>query len=80
MFELRVNNWLPDGPVVPDRGDALGGSTWLLRRADPQLAVLLSKDAGPLSAGKPGRHQQLDPLPQSPPQRLREAATFNNLK
>ncbi|MFI9311130.1 DUF4913 domain-containing protein [Streptomyces triculaminicus] len=38
-------------------------SNWWLYHCDPQLAVLMSKDAGPFMACKPGEHRQLDPLP-----------------
>lgn len=46
---------------------ALGMSTWWLHHADPHLAVLMSKDAGPFAACKPDRHSvALPPLSHTP--------------
>lgn len=43
--------------------DALGMSQWWIYHADPHLAVLLSKDAGPFASCRTDRHVELDPLP-----------------
>ncbi|MEU1627744.1 DUF4913 domain-containing protein [Streptomyces sp. NPDC020096] len=38
-------------------------SNWWLYHCDPHLSVLMSKDAGPFMACKPGDHRKLEPLP-----------------
>jgi hypothetical protein len=58
---------------------ALGMSTWLLQYADPQLAVLLSKDNGPFANCRPDRHSQLPPFALAPaPAGLWAAAAFSD--
>lgn len=43
--------------------ETLGMSLWWRDHADPHLAVLLSRDAGPFAACTPQRHVDLPPLP-----------------
>lgn len=45
---------------------ALGLSTWWLHHADPHLAVLMSKDNGPFSQCRPGKHTEEQPLECAP--------------
>jgi hypothetical protein len=54
-------------------------SNWWLYHCDPHLNALMSKDAGPFMACKPGDHRGLDPLPVTPSdRRLWRGSAFSN--
>lgn len=56
-----------------------GMSIWWLHHADPQMAILLSRDSGPLMRCSPTEHREIDQFPSDPmPPELLAMAAFND--